>query len=59
MSPFRTEAIPLNTPVTTKLNELEYRTLVNQAQAEGTTKTALIRLALRQYLRELATPAIP
>lgn len=49
--PFKkAEVMLLNTPVTTKLNAVEYQELVAQAELQGTTKTALLRLAIRQYL---------
>jgi hypothetical protein len=53
----RLEETPLNQPITTKLSARDYKALLDRARVTGINQTALVRLAIRQYLIATAIPA--
>ncbi|BAU13069.1 hypothetical protein LEP3755_36050 [Leptolyngbya sp. NIES-3755] len=50
MSSLRLEKEPLNCFVATKINQSDYQALQARVKQEGCNQTALIRLAVRQFL---------
>lgn len=52
----RLENTAFNQPITTKLSESDLRALIAADEKQGTNKTALIRLAIRQDLYQSSEP---
>lgn len=42
--------LPLRHPVSTKINRQDYEALIDRTRVQKITPTALVRVALRQYL---------